>query len=168
VLTVAGVLAADPTLDVSAEPEPDVSELDVPEPDVPEPDVSFDVPDPDEPDELVVDVVEVLEAPVFAAAEAVLRDSAGSCPDASWMKIVDQKRTNSASEIAITRRRMSDTRCLRARRRCAASRAPSRGAPAAAGRGGGEEGVGEVIAVSLGSKTLAIDDNGDGTVWEDS
>jgi hypothetical protein len=166
---VAGALALDVPLDPepdAAEPDdpelepvlPDDPELEpvLPDDPDPEPDVAAD-PDPEPlvPEELVVAVeprldgllVDVPAVPVLvplllvAVATALLCDSAGSWPDASWITITDQQATNTVATIATVRRRIRDARRLRARSRSATTRFPSRAGASGAGRWGeGESG----------------------------
>jgi hypothetical protein len=134
------VLADDP------EPEPEPVPPDDPEPLVPEAlpvVVELELAEP------LVDVpVAPVLVPVVTVATALLRDSAGSCPDASWMTITDQAATNTVATIATARRRIRDARRLRARRRSATTRFPSRAAASGAGRSGegeSEEGWGKLM-----------------------
>lgn len=60
-----------------------------------------------------------------AVVVAVRRERAGSLPETSCRKITDQSARNSASAVATTRRRITETRRSRARRRCATSRLAS-------------------------------------------
>lgn len=142
-MTVAGAAELNPELLVPLDPEP---ELDVPDdpdpelvlPDDPEPELVLpDDPEPEPlvPEALVVAVelglvellvdVPVVRVPVVVVATALLRDRAGSCPDASWMTITDQAATKTVATIATARRRISDARRLRARSRSATTRLPS-------------------------------------------
>jgi hypothetical protein len=115
-VTGAGTLALEPELAV---PEPVVSD------DVePEPLVSVEVALEFGLAALAVDVPEVA-VPVVPAATAPGRERAGSCPDASWMKITDQAATNTVATIATVRRRISDVRRLRAWSRWATVRWPA-------------------------------------------
>ena len=150
VCTVAGALV----LGVPLDPEPLVAAGAEPElPDAPEL-------EPLVPEELVVVVelgldellVGVPVVPVLlvvvTAATAVLRDSAGSLPDASWMTITDHEATKTVATIATTRRRILDARHLRARRRAATTRFASCAVAAGVRRSGEEESgeeLGEVM-----------------------
>jgi hypothetical protein len=151
-------VAAVPELVEPVEPvEPDVvavlvlaalAEVLAPEPDV-VPEVVFC-------EEVVVDpelaVTRAIDA-TAAVVVAVRRESAGSLPDTSCRKITDQSARNSASAIATTRRRITDTRRSRARSRCATRRLASEGAAAgpADGRWRGLEASAGVIGTSLRS-----------------
>jgi hypothetical protein len=128
-----------------------------PEPALPlDPDPELLVPDADpEPLEPLVAVPAVL-APVVAVTCALLRDRAGSCPDASWMKITDQASTKTVAAIASVRRRISDARRLRARSRSATTRFASRGVARRAGwlgEGGSGEELGAVMLYLSRRKT---------------
>ena len=73
-------------------------------------------------EELVVDPELVLTRAIDATAAVVVAvrlESAGSLPETSCRKITDQSARNSASAIATTRLRITDTRRSRARSRCA-------------------------------------------------
>jgi hypothetical protein len=136
VVTGAGTIALEPESLVPAdvEPEPLVSE-----------EVALELELP----ALLVDVPDV-PVPVVPVATALGRERAGSCPDASWMKITDQAATKTVATIATVRRRISDARRLRARSRSATTRLPSSGRAGRAGPwGDGESGVGELGGIML-------------------
>jgi hypothetical protein len=137
-VTVAGALELEPELAVPLDPEPEPL---VPEGLVVAVELGLA--------ELLVDVP-VVPVPVVPVATALLRERAGSWPDASWMTITDQAATNTVATIATARRRISDVRRLRARRRSATRRVASSGPAWRAGRsGGGEAGVEEIGGVML-------------------
>jgi hypothetical protein len=88
---------------------------------------------------------------------AVRRERAGSLPETSCRKITDQSARNSASAVATTRLRITETRRSRARRRCATSRLASGcalervGAGSVSDGGTGVEASRGVIVTSLRS-----------------
>jgi hypothetical protein len=144
------------------EPLPDDAELEPLLPDDPDPEPELpDDPDPEpvlladpeplDPEEPVVAVelglaeplvdVPDVPVPVVAADTALLCDSAGSCPDASWMTITDHEATKTVATIATARRRIRDARRFRAPSRSATTRVPSRApSPGAERSGEGESG----------------------------
>jgi hypothetical protein len=133
------------TLDV--EPELELDEPDEPD-EVPwEP----DEPVPPEPDEMLVEEV----ALAFRAPAAT---RAGSWPVASWTRITVVVARKIAAAIAATRRRISETLRLRARRRSSAGRrgsvvTPARGAcRRGAGNGSAweEASIGVIVFLSVG------------------
>jgi hypothetical protein len=92
-----------------------------------------------------------------AVVVAVRRERAGSLPETSCRKITDHSARNSASAVATTRLRITETRRSRARRRCATSRLASGcalervGAGSVSDGGTGVEASRGVIVTSLRS-----------------
>lgn len=136
-MTVAGALA----IALASEPEPElVSPLD--------PESAPLVPADVESESLVPELG-LADVVLVPDVTALLRERAGSCPEASWMKITDQAATNTQATIATVRRRISDARRLRARSRSATTRLASAALARAGPSGGRESGVEALGGVML-------------------